>query len=133
MTPSTSYFMDKINSFLPLKPDSVGPPEMYLGAKLKWEIFDNDASALGLSTDKYVQQAGRNVETYLKNNLKGRFSLPKQGNNQFPCDCALKEDVTPLLEPPVATYFMQLIGVLGWMQELGSTSARRSPCCLPLL
>jgi hypothetical protein len=27
--------MDKINSFLPLKPDSVSPPEMYLGTKLK--------------------------------------------------------------------------------------------------
>ena len=30
-----------------------------------------------------------------------------------------KEDVTPLLEPPVATYFMPLIGVLRWMCELG--------------
>ena len=29
--------MDKINNFLPLKPDSVGPPEMYLRAKLKKE------------------------------------------------------------------------------------------------
>ena len=24
--------MDKINGYLPLKPDSVGPPEFYLGA-----------------------------------------------------------------------------------------------------
>ena len=27
--------MDRIDSFLPLKPGSIGPPEMYLGAKLK--------------------------------------------------------------------------------------------------
>eukprot|EP00804_Cyclotella_cryptica_P011569 CCRYP_012075-RA/>CCRYP_012075-RA protein AED:0.42 eAED:0.45 QI:0/0/0/1/0/0/2/0/162 len=33
--------MDRINSFLPLKPDSVGPPEMYLGAKLKRKTFED--------------------------------------------------------------------------------------------
>jgi hypothetical protein len=37
--------MDKINSFLPLKPDLVGPPEMYLGAKLKRKTFDDHTSA----------------------------------------------------------------------------------------
>ena len=32
------HVMDRINSFLPLKPDSVGMSEMYLGAKLKKDI-----------------------------------------------------------------------------------------------
>jgi hypothetical protein len=27
--------LDQINEYLPLKEDSVGPPEFYLGAKLK--------------------------------------------------------------------------------------------------
>eukprot|EP00804_Cyclotella_cryptica_P001261 CCRYP_012758-RA/>CCRYP_012758-RA protein AED:0.44 eAED:0.44 QI:0/0/0/1/1/1/2/0/193 len=35
-------FMDRINSFLPLKPDSVGPPEMYLGAKLRKKTFEEE-------------------------------------------------------------------------------------------
>jgi hypothetical protein len=69
--------MDKINCFLPLKPDSVGPPEMYLGAKLKRKTFEDGTSAWGLSPAKYVQQAVKNVETFLKNNLEGRFALPK--------------------------------------------------------
>ena len=68
---------------------------------------------------KYVQQAVRNVKTYLKNNLKGMFSLPKQGTTHSLVIITPKEDVTPLLEPPVATYFMQLIGVLRWMCVLG--------------
>jgi hypothetical protein len=71
------YVMDKINSFLPLKPDLAGLPEMYLGAKLKRKIFDDGTSAWGLSPTKYVQQAVRNVKTYFKNNLEGRLSLPK--------------------------------------------------------
>eukprot|EP00804_Cyclotella_cryptica_P031327 CCRYP_011128-RA/>CCRYP_011128-RA protein AED:0.39 eAED:0.39 QI:0/-1/0/1/-1/1/1/0/181 len=111
--------MDKINSFLPLKPDSVGPPEMYLGAKLKRKTFEDGTTAWGLLPTKYVQQAVKNVKIFLKNNLKGRFSLPKQGNSLFPCDYAPKEDVTPLLKPGVATYYMRLIGVLRWMCELG--------------
>ena len=68
--------------------------------------------AWGLLPAKYVQQAVRNVKTYLKNNLDGRYSLPKRGDNPFPVDYAPKEDVTPLLEPEVATYYMQLIVVL---------------------
>eukprot|EP00804_Cyclotella_cryptica_P019304 CCRYP_006183-RA/>CCRYP_006183-RA protein AED:0.20 eAED:0.20 QI:0/0/0/1/0/0/5/0/657 len=96
--------MDRINSFLPLKPDSVGPPEMYLGAKLRKKTFEDGTTAWGLSPAKYIQQAVQNVETYLKSNLEGRYSLPKRGENPFPVDYAPEEDVTPLLEPEVATY-----------------------------
>eukprot|EP00804_Cyclotella_cryptica_P024176 CCRYP_019501-RA/>CCRYP_019501-RA protein AED:0.33 eAED:0.33 QI:101/0/0/1/1/1/3/0/296 len=88
---------------------------MYLGAKLKRKTFEDGTTAWGLSPAKYVQQAVKNVKTFLKNNLEGRFSLPKRGDNPFPCDYAPKEDVTPLLEPGVATYYMQLIGVLRWI------------------
>eukprot|EP00804_Cyclotella_cryptica_P029741 CCRYP_015201-RA/>CCRYP_015201-RA protein AED:0.23 eAED:0.23 QI:0/0/0/1/1/1/6/0/958 len=111
--------MDRINTFLPLKPDSVGPPEMYLGAKLRKRTFKDGTTAWGLSPAKYVQQAARNVKTYLKSNLEGRYSLPKRGENPFPADYAPEEDVTPLVEPEVATYYMQLIGILRWMCELG--------------
>ena len=100
------HIMDKIKSFLPLKPDSVGPPEMYLGAKLKKKTFEDGTLAWGLSLAKYVQQSAKNVETYLVKNLDGRYSLPKWANNPFPCDYAPKEDVSPLLEPCVVTYYM---------------------------
>jgi hypothetical protein len=46
--------MDKINSFLPLKPDSVGPPEMCLSAKLKKKTFEDNTTAWRLSPAKYV-------------------------------------------------------------------------------
>ena len=94
---------------------------MYVGAKLKRKTFDNGTLAWGHSPAKYVQQAVRNVEKYLKNNLEGWFSLPKQGENPLPVDYAPEEDVTLLLEPTVAIYFMQWICVLRWMCELGWT------------
>jgi hypothetical protein len=113
------HIMDKISSFLPLKPDLVSPPEMYLGTKLKKKTFEDGTSAWELSPSKYIQQAVRNVETYLKTNLEGRYKLPKRGENPFPVNYAPKEDVTPFLEPEVATYYLQLIGILRWMCELG--------------
>ena len=69
--------MAKINGFLPLKPDSVGPPEMYLGAKLKKKTIEDGTLVWALSPAKYVKQAVKNVETHLKSNLEGRYVLPK--------------------------------------------------------
>ncbi len=63
--------MDMINSFLPLKPDLVDPPEIYLRAKLKKKNFAGDTVAWGLSPAKYVQQPVKNVETFLKTGLSG--------------------------------------------------------------
>ena len=111
--------MEKIDSFLPLKPDLIGPPEIYLGANPKTKTFEDGTVAWGLSPLKYVQQAVRNVETFLKTNLDGRYSLPKRAKNPFPCDYAPDEDVSLLLEPDVAKFYMQLIGILQWMCELG--------------
>ncbi|KAL7479052.1 hypothetical protein ACHAW6_004796, partial [Cyclotella cf. meneghiniana] len=39
--------MNKNDSFLPLKPDSVGCPELYLGAKLKKTTFEDGTVAWG--------------------------------------------------------------------------------------
>ena len=53
--------MDKIDSFLPLKPELIGPPEIYLGGKVKKKTFEDGNVAWKLSLSKYVQQAVRNV------------------------------------------------------------------------
>eukprot|EP00804_Cyclotella_cryptica_P024391 CCRYP_018575-RA/>CCRYP_018575-RA protein AED:0.15 eAED:0.15 QI:0/0/0/1/0/0/4/0/667 len=108
---------DRINSFLPLKPDSVGLPKMYLGAKLRKKTFEDGTTTWGLSPAKYVQQAVRNVKTYLKSNLEGRYHYRRGVITRSLL--RPEEDVTPLLEPEVATYYMQLIGILRWMCELG--------------
>ena len=42
---NTKHNMDRIKSFLPLKPDSVSLPEMYLGAKIKRKTFKDSTSA----------------------------------------------------------------------------------------
>ena len=69
--------LGKINKYLPLKPDSVGDPDIYLGAKLRQTRLSNGVTAWALSPSKYVNQAVRNCETHLKDHYDGRYSLPK--------------------------------------------------------
>ena len=113
------HVMDKINGYFPLKPDSVGPPDQYLGGRLKRTDFDDGSHAWGLSPTKYVQTAVANCEQYVKENLGAPYEIYKKAENPFKCDYKPEEDVTPELSPDHATYFMQLIGILRWMVELG--------------
>ncbi len=46
--------LDKINGYMPLKPSSVGDPDIYLGTNLHRTCLKNGAWAWGLSPSKYV-------------------------------------------------------------------------------
>jgi hypothetical protein len=57
--------LDKINEYIPLKPSSVGNPDIYLGAKLRQTRLPNGVWAWGLSPSKYITQAVENRQTHL--------------------------------------------------------------------
>ncbi len=61
--------LDKINGYMPLEPSSVGDPDIYLGAKLRWTHLENGVWAWGLSPSKYVVQAVKNCEQHLLEKL----------------------------------------------------------------
>ena len=54
--------MDKL--FMMMK-GSIGDPDIYLGARLRKVQLDNGVFAWGMSPEKYVQEAVRNVEEHL--------------------------------------------------------------------
>ncbi len=60
--------MNEINKYLPLKPISVGDPDIYLGAKLRETRLPNGVMAWGLSPSKYVVQAVKNCQLHLTEN-----------------------------------------------------------------
>ncbi len=51
--------MNELNGYLPLKPSSVGDPDIYLGAKLKQTRLPNGVMVWRLSPSKYVVQADK--------------------------------------------------------------------------
>ena len=111
--------LDKINDFMLLKPDSIGPPDIYLGAKLKQVQLENGVWCWTLSPSKYVQEAVRNCENHLKENYDGAFTMYKVAPNPFETGYDPDTDVSELLTPDQASYYNSIIGVMRWMIELG--------------
>ena len=58
----------KIDEYFKLKPSSIGEPDIYLGAKLKYTRVPNGVWCWTLTPSMYVQEACNNCETFLKNN-----------------------------------------------------------------
>ena len=58
--------LDRIDKFMNLKEISVGNPDLYLGAKLNKVQMSNDVWCWSISPSKYVQEAVRNCQKYLK-------------------------------------------------------------------
>ena len=56
----------EIDKYFPLKPASIGPPKIYLGAKVTKVQLPNGVEAYAMSMSKYVKEAVRNVDEHLK-------------------------------------------------------------------
>ena len=93
-------------------------------AKLKKVYMDNDVWCWSIIPSKYVQETVRNCRNYLKENLSDEYELIANAPNPFPLGYETCMDVSPLLSPDETSYFQNIIGVMRWMVELGTT--RRS-------
>ncbi len=71
--------LDKINGYMPLKPSSVGDPEIYLGAKSHRTRLKKGVWAWGPSPFKYVAQAVKTCEHHLLEKLNNCYRLPTRG------------------------------------------------------
>jgi hypothetical protein len=61
----TLWQMGDINKYLPLKPSSVGNPDIYLSTKLKETRLPNGVMAWGLSSSKYIIHAVKKLPVAL--------------------------------------------------------------------
>ena len=111
--------LGRINEYLPLKPTSVGDPDVYLGAKLRNVRLDNGVYAWALSPSKYVSQAVANCVAHLDKNFDGKYKLPVKAENPFPTTYDPTSDTSEALDPEQASFFMHLIGCMRWMIEIG--------------
>ncbi len=78
--------MNETNGYLPLKPSSVGDPDIYLGAKLKQTRLPNGVLAWGLSPSKHFVQAVKNCQLHLTEKSNGKYLIPARADNLFPVD-----------------------------------------------
>ena len=107
---------NELGYYFHLKEESVGPPSLYLGAKLSKVKLENGNDAWAMSPSQYCQAAVRNVEEYLKDHgakLPTRATTPLQPNYRP------EIDTSDELDPELASYYQSLVGILRWIVELG--------------
>jgi hypothetical protein len=111
-----SILKDEIGRYFRLKPESIGPPNLYLGGHMRQVDIDGGTTAWAWGSAQYVKAAVANVETYLKKRGK---CLKARVSNSLPRDYRPEVDVSDELDDDEASYFQSLIGILRWMVELG--------------
>ena len=89
--------LDRVGKFFMLKPESVGKPNVYLGAKLRDHKCPNGVHAWTMSPSNHAQEAAKNCHKHLKEHFDGKYSLPKTAPNPFPYNYEVELDtLTPL-------------------------------------
>jgi hypothetical protein len=108
------HVMQMIEKIYHIK-DPPAKPEIYLGANItEWSISGEKMWAM--SSRRYINESIRCLEIELQKSgqrLVGKPSTPMTPGYRP------ELDVSPLLEPDQASYFMSLIGILRWAVELG--------------
>ena len=110
---------EEIGRYFELKEESVGPPSIYLGGKVRKVVLENGAEAWAFSSSQYVQAAVRNVEDHLVKGENKKWTLPSKADTPMKTSYRAELDVSPELTPSDASYYQSLIGVLRWIVELG--------------
>jgi hypothetical protein len=113
----------EIGKYFKLKEASIGPPDIYLGGKMRQVVMENGIKAWSFSSSQYVQEAVNNVNKYLTERDK-KFPSKAPGA-AIKNDYRPEVDQTDELSPTDAAYYQSLIGVLRWIVELG----RVDICC----
>ena len=111
-----SILKNEIGRYFELKPDSIGPPSLYLGGHLRKIELSNGVEAWAFGSTQYVQTAVKNVEEYL---AKIGQSLKAKALDPIPKGYRPEIDVSEELGPEEASYFMSLVGITRWIVELG--------------
>ena len=111
--------LKQIDKAFTLKPDSVGDPDIYLGAKFRTTTLRNGVIAYTLSPSKYVQENVRLVADYLERHYSTTLKKPSRAKSPLPNNYRPELDLSEELEGEEASYYQSLVGILRWMVELG--------------
>ena len=112
--------MDELGQMYELKPESVKPPDIYLGANIEKIQLPDGRVEWGMTSRTYVKNAIKIVESLLAEDYEGENArLKTTARNPFPSGYKPELDVTNELHDDMVSRFLQLIGILRWAVELG--------------
>ena len=103
--------------YFELKESSTGPPNIYLGGQVRKVELDNGTKAWDFSSSQYVQPAVTSVDSYLTK--QDNWKMPKKAETPMTTSYCPEMDITPVLSPCDASYYISLIEIIRWMVKLG--------------
>ena len=95
-------FHNKMHQKFTLQEESIGPPNIYLGGKIREVTLENGINAWSFSSLQYVQAAVQNIEKYLEEKVK---KFPPQAETPLGSNQQSEIDLTPELQPKDTAYY----------------------------
>ena len=111
-----TFIRDELSRKFVVKEKSIGQPTQYLGNKVSKVTMENGVLAWCFSSSQYIQNAVKNVETFLAKTSK---KLPPNPKSPWTTNYRPEVDISPELGNANAAYYQSLIGILRWICELG--------------
>ena len=117
MSEDPGSILQEMNKFFLLKADSIGPPKRYLGATIsEYTIAGDNKPKWAIGSEEYVKEAVRVVKTW----LDGRgMHLKSKASGVLPSGYKPELEASQLLDENDSHFYMQAIGILRWIVELG--------------
>ena len=100
---------NEIGKYFKLKEESIGPPKIYLGGKMRQVQLENNNHTWSFSSAQYVKNAIKNVEDKI---IKDGRRLVKRATTPFTSNYRPEVDKSPELNPEDSSYYQYLIGTL---------------------
>lgn len=111
--------LDKLNLFYTLKPGSIEEPKTFLGATISKRILPGtDYVTWCIGSKDYLIEALRVVKSRLSAK-KYNLRLKTKTSATLPSGYKPELDGTEFTDSDTATFYMQMIGILRWLVELG--------------
>ena len=114
-----SILRNELRRYFHLKEESIGPPTVYLGGRVRKVQLENGVWAWSFSSSQYVQSAVKNVEEYVRKSENSHLKIPSKAETPLTTSYRPELDVSPELTPRDSAYYQSLIGILRWIVELG--------------
>ena len=114
-----SILRNELGRYFELKEESIGPPDHYLGGKVRKVQLENGVYAWAFSSSQYVQTAVKNVEAYLMSEDSKQWKMPNKADTPLTTTYRPELDISRELNEADTAYYQSLIGILRWIVGLG--------------
>ena len=123
MSEQPNLILQDMNKHFLLKEGSIGPPTRYLGANVSEYFITGDTKPKwAIGSQDYVKEAVRVVKAWLSE--RGMY-LKTKVSGVLPSGYRPELEANEMLDSDEAQFYMQAIGILRWIVELG----RIDICC----